>query len=446
MTAVINDPAPVDEWDTPVDDFKRDHNKRPYIVQADGTRITYTRCSTAADTIDEDFNLKRHDNRNIAYGMAYDQSLVARLIAIGGDPGTWDWPTKELVHEVINDARKCAKAHKGADIGTALHHMTHRLDRGETFNAVMYEDDLTAYVNAVIEAGFEIEPDLVECRMVNDLLKMAGSADRIVKVGGVYRIADIKTGATVDFGGLGWAAQLAAYAGGTLYDVTTEQRLPTPPIDQTVGYIIHLPAGQGRCDIYEVDLAAGYRAAHLANEIRAIRKESKKWITPIVPPATAVAVEGQAGAAVHSAPADLDPHHCMNTTVPDGEHDPNAPCFDEWGNAWQTGDTIQIAALDTNPPVSPTTAVVGAQPVPGPDRSRPGPGTEPLDGAGARRQALRARYWALGELDRKRFDARHIDRDNLDYIEHVLHQVEATAARHPKPSASQTPLSPDNNW
>ena len=38
---------------------------------------------------------------------------------------------------------------------------------------------------------------------------------------------------------------------------------------------------QGRCDLYEIDLVAGYRAARLANEIRAVRREAKRWMKPL---------------------------------------------------------------------------------------------------------------------------------------------------------------------
>src|SRR5690606_34688986 len=143
-----------------------------------------------------------------------------------------------------------------------------------------YQADLDAYTATMRSHGFVVDPRYVECRIVNDDLEMAGTADRIIqRPDGTWAIADIKTSASVDFGGLGWAAQLAAYATGTLYDVDTEQRIDTPDIDKQVGYIIHLPAGQGRCDLYQVDLAAGLDAARLANQIRAVRKASKRWIT-----------------------------------------------------------------------------------------------------------------------------------------------------------------------
>jgi hypothetical protein len=400
----------VDEWDQPaVDDFRRDHNKWPLIMQPDGIRIAYRRCSKAAKEVEDTFNLERHDNRNIAYGMAYDSSLVARLIALGGDPSTWDWPTKEKVHDICDGARVTAKAHKGADIGTAVHHLTHRLDRGEDVIAGPYQADLEAYRATMVGHGLECPQEYIECRIVNDLLRMAGSADRIVQVDGIYRIADIKTGATIDFGGLGWAAQLAAYAGGLLYDVATEQRIPTPPIDQQVGYIIHLPAGQGRCDIYEVDLVAGHRAAELANEIRAIRKDSKKWITP---KSTWVAAPGerQVGDVESPSPTTVAPGEWQAGDVreasPANNSDPDQPAVeDDWADRGVDSTTngtgpvkpVQVvgrtqSSLQPSPPSSvstPASAIAAADTVP-PVAPQPVP-PHPSAGGGGTTTATRTR-------------------------------------------------------
>jgi hypothetical protein len=118
--------------------------------------------------------------------------------------------------------------------------------------------------------------------MVCDSLQMAGTCDMLVQNDdGEYFVADLKTSASVDYGGLGWAAQLAAYAHSDIYSPLLQCRLETPVINQQVGYIVHLPAGQGVCTIHQVDLVKGYEAAALANLIRDTRKASKKFITPV---------------------------------------------------------------------------------------------------------------------------------------------------------------------
>jgi hypothetical protein len=264
-------------------DYPRDQWGRPLIVPPTGGKpVPYTRSSSAAKTVEDHWNLEMWARRNIAYGMAHDASLVARVLALGGTPYTWSDDHKKLVNRIHEDAAAVALSHKGADIGTAVHTMTERVDRGEQFDAGIYEADVNAYVSALIRAELAVDPAHIECRLVCDELEMAGTADRILAhADGRHLIADIKTGATVDYGGLGWAAQLASYAHGQVYDPAAGQRLDTPALDRTTGIIIHLPAGRGVCTLYEIDLVAGFRAAELANEIRAVRRASRRWISPL---------------------------------------------------------------------------------------------------------------------------------------------------------------------
>jgi hypothetical protein len=304
--------------DAPPLDFKRDRWQRPLIVPKGGGKAKpYTRSSSAAKTVEDHWNLEMWARRGVAYGMAHDSSLVARVLAIGGDPGSWNQAQKNAVNVIHEDAQKVAQSHKAADIGTAVHNLTEQLDRGEIVHAGPYEADLQAYVNALIAAGLSCRPEWVECRMVCDELEMAGTADRIVTAEGrVSRIADLKTGGSVDYGGLGWAAQLASYANGELYDVETDQRIWTPDLDLEVGYIIHLPAGQGRCTLYEIDLVAGYKAAQLANEIRAVRKASKTWISPLVVGAPPAASTDDASGPSPAAGPEADPFDGLEPLAP----------------------------------------------------------------------------------------------------------------------------------
>jgi hypothetical protein len=269
-------------------DYRRDRWGRPLIVPATGGKAKpYIRASSAAKPIEDTYNIQRWDGRNTAYGMSIDPSLVARVLAIGGSPHEWTQEQKNLVNLIVDDARAAAQAQRQADIGTAVHLMVERLNRGEPVDGGPYQADLDAYRAAVDAMGWVIDPRYVECRMVCDELEMAGTCDLIVGAGGRtgWRfIADLKTGGTVEYATLGHAAQLAAYANGHLYDVDNDTHETVEGLQPFVGYIIHLPAGQGRCDIYELDLIAGLEAAHLANRVRNIRKSAKRWSTLIAAP------------------------------------------------------------------------------------------------------------------------------------------------------------------
>jgi hypothetical protein len=278
MTADFNDP-PVD-----APEFPRDQWGRPLIIPPDGgDPVAYTRASS--NETEDRYNLELYARRNVVFGMAHDNSLVARALAIGGTPSTWDMADKRAINKIHEDAATIAQAMRKANIGTAVHRLLERADRGESIIPGPYGDDVDAYLTALYEAGYSIDQRFIECRMVCDALRRAGSPDRILirRADGRYVIGDIKTGESVDYGTLSWAAQLATYAHGTLYDPVLGVRLETPDIDRTTGVIIHLPAGEGVCTLHEIDLVAGYRAAQLDNEVRAIRKESKRWLSRITP-------------------------------------------------------------------------------------------------------------------------------------------------------------------
>jgi hypothetical protein len=368
MTDLL-DPATVD--------YDRDRWGRPLIVPAGGGKPKpYTRSSTAAKTVEDTYNLELWARRNVVYGMAHDASLVARVLALGGTPYTWGDDAKKAVNKIHERAAEVALAHKGADIGTAVHTMTERVDRGEQFDAGIYEADITAYVSALIRAELYVDPAHIECRLVCDELEMAGTADRILAhADGRRLIADIKTGASVDYGGLGWAAQLASYAHGTLYDVAKGERVDTPPLDRTTGIIIHIPAGQGVCTLYEIDLVAGFRAAQLANEIRSVRQASRRWITPL------------AGLSAGTVDTRLNTPGSLGAPAPGGS-----------GSA----------------PTVPAQAPV----VPEERRN-----VFPLPGVTGRRTRLLERYRNLHPARAAAFRARGIDRDDLDAIEAALDEL-----------------------
>jgi hypothetical protein len=79
-------------------------------------------------------------------------------------------------------------------------------------------------------------------------------------------IMDIKTG-SIDYPHK-MAMQLAMYSRSVPYDIATDTRSEDPePIDFNYGIIIHLPAGQGRCDLYEIDIMKGWGACLIAKQV-----------------------------------------------------------------------------------------------------------------------------------------------------------------------------------
>ena len=59
-----------------------------------------------------------------------------------------------------------------------------------------------------------------------------------------------------------------------------------PPVRQDRALIIHLPAGQARCDLHWIDITAGWDAAHLAAAARTWR--SRRDLAQLYDPGTPI--------------------------------------------------------------------------------------------------------------------------------------------------------------
>ena len=266
---------------TEATDFPRDRWGRPLIVPPDGGKpVGHTRYSNASGAIEDRFNLDMWARRGGGYGMATSPGLVARMLALGGHPSTWDNEQRKAANKIMEDALDASKAGQAAEIGTAIHKiiLEHWL-RGDEIDPGPYRADVEAFMTAITQAGWDIET--TEQKMVTDAPRLAGTADMIVKAGRTRHIADLKTGRTVNYATLSHGAQLAAASRGQFYDLDLQQRVKTPRINQNVGYIVHLPAGEGRCEIHELDLNEGWQAVIMNEAVRTIRKDSRKWSRPM---------------------------------------------------------------------------------------------------------------------------------------------------------------------
>jgi hypothetical protein len=76
------------------------------------------------------------------------------------------------------------------------------------------------------------------------------------------------------FGEPGKAMQLAMYQKMIPYDIATDTRgVDAKPVDPNIGYIIHLPEGEGRCDILPIHIGMGWGACKVAKQVWDIRDQ-----------------------------------------------------------------------------------------------------------------------------------------------------------------------------
>ena len=243
-------------------EIPRDRFGRPMLIPPGAKkttkRVPYRRCTTFVGVLEDNHNLMAWKARQVAYGMGQRADLV--LAAAAADPAD-----KKKLNDITEKALEAAKSGAAADIGTALHSLTERIDRGQPLGAIPaeYRPDIDAYQQAT--AGIEFVG--IESFRVHDEFQVAGTTDRIGILHGRPTIMDIKTG-SIDYGINKIAMQLAMYARSTPYNIATDTRGSDPqPVCLNYGVIIHLPAGQGRCELIEVDIAKGWGACLIAKQV-----------------------------------------------------------------------------------------------------------------------------------------------------------------------------------
>lgn len=254
------------DFDTPRPEPKRDRYGRYLLPHPDGgNELPWTRATTFAKSISDTFGLTKWELRMAVKGVASRSDLYALAAATPIED-------KAKLDRIAADAKEVAAASSGANLGSALHGFTERLDRGEQVDVpAPWLADVRAYHAALTAAGVRILPHLIERIVVVPDLKVAGTLDRIVDPSGgdPLRIADVKTGKDLSYGWLEIAIQLALYARATaIWDDTRRTYEPMPVVDLDRALVMHLPVGKAQCDLYTVDIAAGWEAAQVCHAVR----------------------------------------------------------------------------------------------------------------------------------------------------------------------------------
>lgn len=255
-------------------DFNRDGFGRPLIIPIGGGRpVAYTRCTTYIDCLEDKYKLQQWEKRMVGIGLSTRPDLLLAVSAHRDD--------RDKLDRIMADAKEAALANAAATTGTALHALTERIDRGQDIGVVpeAYLADLAAYQ----EATDPLMSVMIEQKMVLDALKVAGTPDRVVRLDGKFYIADVKTG-SISYGIGKIAMQLAVYARSQTYDLSTGER-GHHPAEKDRGIIIHLPAGEGVCTLWWVDLMAGWEGVGEARRVREYRRRRFNDLTePFIAP------------------------------------------------------------------------------------------------------------------------------------------------------------------
>ena len=321
------------------EDVPRDRWGRPQIVSLDGKGAThYTRASTLGGALEDQTNLGEWKKRVVAYGLARRRDLILAAASVE----TWDHPQdKKRLADIAEQATQHAQANAAATIGTALHALTDRLDRGLEIPDVG-EDRFALQAYQATMSHFTVHA--IEQFIVCDELQAAGTTDRVLSPKGVMiapdgtritpedrLIDDTKTSGTSDYFGIKFAVQEAVYAYGVPYQHGVG-RLDWPDgiaPRRDWGLIMHVPSGGSSAELYWVNLTLGWQLAKLAVEVREWRKH-KGLVVPAQLPQAPVG----------------DELATLIAAVPDGPglRDRLAALWSQHAHAWTSAHTQQVQA------------------------------------------------------------------------------------------------------
>jgi hypothetical protein len=229
-----------------------------------------------------------------ASGIIMRRGLRAQwesLLAQYGDPWYATDDSKAAAKRLVEECAAVGGANDRREVGSALHTITALADTGRALPHLTEETEaeLKAYRTGLALSGVDIDHDNVELTVVLDDWNVAGTFDRLAHVPGfdLPLVADLKTGADLSYSYQSISVQLAAYAHadaiyvqGAAKDGSQDQRLPMPAVNQHVGLVLWLPAGDAALQLIAVDLDAGWAAFDASMWCRQWRAR-KDLATPI---------------------------------------------------------------------------------------------------------------------------------------------------------------------
>lgn len=276
-------------------DPERDRWGRYLILGQPNTRTT-TFVKSASST----FTLNQWQQRMTVKGLTLRPDLLA--LAHGLDVKA----DKQTLNSIAEQAKEAAGQKVAANLGSAYHAFSERLDAGLITLAdipAVYRHRLEQYQDVIRRAGLTTRPEWIErttavrADQVSAALPVAGMLDRIWQLpNGELVIGDLKTGSDLSYGWGEITAQLAVYAHGVnthgLFDWNRkvwQQHVDVPggmmPMNVRTDFaiVMHLPADGDGCTLYRVDLVAGWRRAQICGHVMALNKE-KDLAFPITVP------------------------------------------------------------------------------------------------------------------------------------------------------------------
>lgn len=256
----------------------------------------HTRATTFAKLGANTKAIEAWNERNVIRGLTLrpDLLMLANGLEVKRD--------RDTLNSIAAQAKDAAGSKVAANIGTAYHAFSERLDAGLiTFQDIpyQYQGRVFQYDRAIKDAGLSTRPEWIErttavrADQVGAPLPVAGTLDRIFQLpDGSLVIGDLKTGSDLSYGEMEIEVQLALYAHGVnthgLFDWNTKTWQPLRHFDflpgsvkvrTDIAIVVHLPADGDGCTLYVADIERGWRDAQRLGPLQASLKEKNRFRT-----------------------------------------------------------------------------------------------------------------------------------------------------------------------
>lgn len=296
------------------DGVHRDFWKRPiYPVPGEPSATTkckacdgpvpgrpFTRMTRFIDVLDDKFALERWFQRQVLKGVVLKDHLVLKASNVlnPNDPQA----EKNALDDVCKEAAEAAGTGDAADKGTELHRLIERIARGEKAPIpTAFRPDVEALTTVLSDHKLTASPDDMEINVVLDGVRVqptawgiGGRFDVLFTMpapcptcGRLRRVGDYKTGQVwyhgctkkqpcgqepaecprrKMYGADEFRMQLAGYASARRVDPATGERTDLN-VCQCWGLVVHLPAGEGACELLLADLERGRAGLRQAYQV-----------------------------------------------------------------------------------------------------------------------------------------------------------------------------------
>jgi hypothetical protein len=262
--------------------------------------VSHTRATTFAKLGSSTFALGEWNERMELIGLTKRPDLLARAhgLDVKRDAKT--------LNKIVDEAQEFAGNKVAANIGTAYHTFTERLDAGVcTLDEIpeqwrgrckQYVDELAAHGLTTRREWIE-RTTAVRADQVSAPVPVAGTLDRILRMpNGDLVIGDLKTSSNIEYSWSEIAVQLALYAHGVntfglfdwnrkeweTHDVTAAPGIARLRVRTDYAIVMHLPADGDGCTLYRVDLVKGWKFAQVSGMVQS-RQKAKDVAGVMVP-------------------------------------------------------------------------------------------------------------------------------------------------------------------